>query len=71
MTRDLFFICHSRFNRIEIEVLSDVAQQIQSIQQAIAARWKKFSFEGTELELNPTCSVFITMVIGFFSLLIF
>ena len=56
--------CFDEFNRITIEVLSVVAQQILSILQAQASERTRFVFEGREINITSTCGIFITMVPG-------
>ncbi len=68
----IFYSSHSsfrlfsfRFNRISIEVLSVVAQQVLSIIGALMQKLKVFVFEGNDIRLTPTIGMFITMNPGY------
>ena len=57
--------CFDEFNRIDIEVLSVIAQQVLTIQQALSTNQERFIFEGREISLSTKYGVFITMNPGY------
>ncbi|XP_078394996.1 dynein axonemal heavy chain 11-like [Cetorhinus maximus] len=57
--------CFDEFNRISIEVLSVVAVQVKTIQDAIKNKKKRFVFLGEEISLKPAIGIFITMNPGY------
>ncbi|XP_047348170.1 dynein axonemal heavy chain 6 [Vespa velutina] len=57
--------CFDEFNRIDIEVLSVIAQQLITIRNAKLIRATEFMFEGRMIKLVMSCSTFITMNPGY------
>jgi dynein heavy chain len=57
--------CFDEFNRIDIEVLSVIAQQILCIQHAVTSSLEEFDFEGKTIPLKKSFGVFITMNPGY------
>ena len=57
--------CFDEFNRIYIEVLSVIAQQLQTLFEKKRKGESEFEFEGSTIRMQPTFSVFITMNPGY------
>ena len=57
--------CFDEFNRISVEVLSVVAVQVKTIQDAIRHKKQRFNFLGEDISLTPTVGIFITMNPGY------
>eukprot|EP01063_Lacrimia_lanifica_P009197 TRINITY_DN1620_c2_g3_i1.p1 TRINITY_DN1620_c2_g3~~TRINITY_DN1620_c2_g3_i1.p1 ORF type:complete len:4609 (+),score=2253.81 TRINITY_DN1620_c2_g3_i1:158-13984(+) len=53
--------CFDEFNRIEVEVLSVVAQQILCILSAVKEKKTHFIFENFDIPLNLNVGIFVTM----------
>lgn len=57
--------CFDEFNRIELAVLSVIAAQVKTIQNALLMGLKRFQFEGNEITLDKKVGLFITMNPGY------
>eukprot|EP00929_Paragymnodinium_shiwhaense_P038462 TRINITY_DN20312_c0_g2_i4.p1 TRINITY_DN20312_c0_g2~~TRINITY_DN20312_c0_g2_i4.p1 ORF type:complete len:4213 (-),score=1296.02 TRINITY_DN20312_c0_g2_i4:279-12917(-) len=57
--------CFDEFNRIQVEVLSVIAQQMLTVTQAIRQRKDIFEFLGRDIPLNMRFGVYITMNPGY------
>ena len=57
--------CFDEFNRINIEVLSVIAQQVRTIQNAIATGVEMFQLDNRHLKINPNAAICITMNPGY------
>ncbi|KAG5501858.1 hypothetical protein JKF63_04128 [Porcisia hertigi] len=57
--------CFDEFNRIELEVLSVIAQQMLDIVLALGQKLERMDFDGHPIRLSPNFGVFITMNPGY------
>jgi len=59
------WFCFDEFNRLDIELLSVIAQQFVTIMNAKLRNANRFIFEGREIRFIKTCAAFITMNPGY------
>ncbi|XP_036925260.1 dynein heavy chain 14, axonemal [Sturnira hondurensis] len=57
--------CFDEINRIDVEVLSVLASQIQAIKAAKDSYSVRFVLEGREIRINLSCAIFVTMNYGY------
>ena len=57
--------CLDEFNRINVEVLSVIAQQLLSIRKGLQAEKDEFVFEEKQIKLKPTFGCHVTMNPGY------
>ena len=57
--------CFDEFNRIDVEVLSVVSSQLQTIQTALNLEKTRFEFLGKEINIRASVGYFITMNPGY------
>uniref|UniRef100_A0A8C5QH48 AAA+ ATPase domain-containing protein n=1 Tax=Leptobrachium leishanense TaxID=445787 RepID=A0A8C5QH48_9ANUR len=57
--------CFDEFNRISVEVLSVIAVQLKTIQDALRHKKKRFHFLGETIDLKTTVGIFITLNPGY------
>ena len=57
--------CLDEFNRILVEVLSVIAQQLQEIRKALLAGVDNFDFQGKNIDIRPEFGCHITMNPGY------
>ena len=53
--------CFDEFNRIEVDTLAIISQQILTLMMALKAQKSSFEFEDLKITLDPNFAVFCTM----------